>query len=81
MPKMKTNKSASKRFRTTRKGKVVQPAVPAVLHPLAASAGQDARRPNRLDFARWLVDRGITSLSLNPDSVIETWQNLAKSSA
>jgi pyruvate,water dikinase len=30
------------------------------------------------DFARWLVDRGITSLSLNPDSVIETWQNLAK---
>ncbi len=40
----------------TRKGKVVQPAVPAVLHPLAASAGQDARRPNRLDFARWLVD-------------------------
>ena len=33
------------------------------------------------DFARWLVERGITSLSLNPDSVIETWQNLAKSSA
>ena len=30
------------------------------------------------DFARWLVERGITSLSLNPDSVIETWQNLAK---
>jgi pyruvate,water dikinase len=30
------------------------------------------------DFAHWLVERGITSLSLNPDSVIETWQNLAK---
>jgi pyruvate,water dikinase len=30
------------------------------------------------DFAHWLVDRGITSLSLNPDSVIETWQTLAK---
>jgi pyruvate,water dikinase len=29
------------------------------------------------DFARWLVDKGITSLSLNPDSVIETWQKLA----
>ncbi len=30
------------------------------------------------DFARWLVDKGITSLSLNPDSVVETWQKLAK---
>ncbi|MCZ8292127.1 MAG: phosphoenolpyruvate synthase [Hylemonella sp.] len=30
------------------------------------------------DFARWLVDQGITSLSLNPDSVVETWQKLAK---
>lgn len=30
------------------------------------------------DFARWLVERGITSLSLNPDSVIETWQKLAQ---
>jgi pyruvate,water dikinase len=29
------------------------------------------------DFARWLVDKGITSLSLNPDSVVETWQRLA----
>ena len=30
------------------------------------------------DFAKWLVEKGITSLSLNPDSVVETWQNLAK---
>ena len=29
------------------------------------------------DFAQWLVAQGITSLSLNPDSVIETWQRLA----
>ena len=29
------------------------------------------------DFAKWLVDKGITSLSLNPDSVVETWQKLA----
>jgi pyruvate,water dikinase len=29
------------------------------------------------DFARWLVDQGIDSLSLNPDSVIETWLFLA----
>jgi len=30
------------------------------------------------DFAQWLVDEGIESMSLNPDSVIETWQKLAK---
>jgi len=30
------------------------------------------------DFARWLVDEGISSISLNPDSVIATWQALAK---
>jgi pyruvate, water dikinase len=29
------------------------------------------------DFAQWLVDEGITSISLNPDSVIATWQKLA----
>jgi pyruvate, water dikinase len=29
------------------------------------------------DFARWLVEQGITSISLNPDSVIATWQQLA----
>jgi pyruvate,water dikinase len=29
------------------------------------------------DFAQWLVDEGITSISLNPDSVIATWQQLA----
>lgn len=30
------------------------------------------------DFAHWLRDEGISSISLNPDSVIETWQQLAK---
>jgi len=29
------------------------------------------------DFAQWLVDEGISSISLNPDSVISTWQKLA----
>jgi pyruvate,water dikinase len=29
------------------------------------------------DFARWLVKQGITSISLNPDSVVATWQNIA----
>jgi pyruvate,water dikinase len=31
------------------------------------------------DFAQWLVQEGITSISLNPDSVIATWQQLAAS--
>ena len=30
------------------------------------------------DFARWLEDEGISSMSLNPDSIIGTWQQLAK---
>ncbi len=30
------------------------------------------------DFAHWLADEGINSISLNPDSVIETWKMLAK---
>ncbi len=29
------------------------------------------------ELARWLVDQGIDSLSLNPDSVVETWMFLA----
>ena len=30
------------------------------------------------DFAKWLVSEGISSISLNPDSVVPTWQGLAK---
>ena len=30
------------------------------------------------DFAAWLVKEGITSLSLNPDTVISTWKQLTK---
>ncbi|HNR22478.1 MAG TPA: phosphoenolpyruvate synthase [Steroidobacteraceae bacterium] len=29
------------------------------------------------DFARWLLERGIDSISLNPDTVVETWMFLA----
>jgi pyruvate, water dikinase len=29
------------------------------------------------DLARWLVDQGIESMSLNPDTVVETWLFLA----
>ncbi|MBM5812179.1 MAG: phosphoenolpyruvate synthase [Gammaproteobacteria bacterium] len=30
------------------------------------------------DLARWLVDQGIDSLSLNPDTVVETWLFLTR---
>ena len=30
------------------------------------------------DFARWLMDQGIDSVSLNPDTVLETWTFLGK---
>jgi pyruvate, water dikinase len=30
------------------------------------------------DFAQWLADLGISSISLNPDSVVETWKLLAQ---
>ena len=29
------------------------------------------------DFAQWLKEQGISSISLNPDTVIETWKRLA----
>jgi pyruvate,water dikinase len=29
------------------------------------------------DFAEWLMNEGIESISLNPDSVVDTWQKLA----
>ena len=29
------------------------------------------------DFAEWLADEGIVSISLNPDTVVDTWQRLA----
>ena len=29
------------------------------------------------DLAEWLMEQGIDSVSLNPDTVIETWNRLA----
>ncbi|MBU3740545.1 MAG: hypothetical protein FGM55_16545, partial [Rhodoferax sp.] len=29
------------------------------------------------DFAQWLQRAGISSISLNPDSVVSTWKRLA----
>jgi pyruvate,water dikinase len=30
------------------------------------------------DLARWLLEQGIESMSLNPDTVVETWLFLAQ---
>ena len=30
------------------------------------------------DMAEWLVERGISSISLNPDTIVDTWLRLAK---
>jgi pyruvate, water dikinase len=30
------------------------------------------------DFAEWLVGEGITAISLNPDTVVDTWMYLGK---
>ena len=32
---------------------------------------------DHLDFAKWLMEEGISSISLNPDTVVATWQALA----
>ena len=32
---------------------------------------------DHLDFAKWLMDEGISSISLNPDTVVATWKALA----
>jgi pyruvate,water dikinase len=62
------------------------PAVKAMLSraiKACKEAGQVRRhlRPgpsDHPDFALWLAEQGIESISLNPDSVIDTWQQLAK---
>ena len=33
---------------------------------------------DHVDFAQWLMEQGIESISLNPDTVIDTWKRLAK---
>jgi pyruvate,water dikinase len=33
---------------------------------------------DHFDFAEWLVEAGIQTMSLNPDTVIETWRRLAE---
>ncbi|HSN21094.1 MAG TPA: putative PEP-binding protein, partial [Usitatibacter sp.] len=33
------------------------------------------------DLAEWLMQEGIESMSLNPDTIVETWLHLAKAAA
>ena len=33
------------------------------------------------DVAEWLMDEGIQTISLNPDTVVDTWLRLAKHAA
>jgi pyruvate,water dikinase len=63
-------------------------AVKAMLH-LAIQACRKAKKyvgicgqgpSDYPDLAEWLMSEGIESMSLNPDTVVETWLHLAKSS-
>lgn len=62
------------------------PAVKAMLH-LAISACRKLNKyvgicgqgpSDHPDFAQWLVEEGIETISLNPDTVVETWLYLAE---
>lgn len=35
---------------------------------------------DHVDLAKWLMDEGIESISLNPDTVVDTWRRLARGS-
>ena len=61
------------------------PAVKALIHQAIAACLAEGKYigicgqgpSDHPDFAQWLKDEGISSISLNPDSVIETWRRLA----
>jgi pyruvate, water dikinase len=60
-------------------------AVKALLHMAIAACRKHGKYigicgqgpSDHADFARWLLDEGIESISLNPDTVVETWLFLA----
>jgi pyruvate, water dikinase len=61
------------------------PAVKSLLHMAIAACRKHGKYigicgqgpSDHADFARWLLDEGIESISLNPDTVVETWMFLA----
>ncbi|MGB5082122.1 MAG: phosphoenolpyruvate synthase [Burkholderiales bacterium] len=62
------------------------PAVKAMLHRAIQACRKAGKYvgicgqgpSDHLDFARWLVQEGIESLSLNPDTVVDTWLQLSR---
>jgi pyruvate,water dikinase len=65
------------------------PAVKALLHMAIQAANKAGKYvgicgqgpSDHPDLARWLMDEGIDSVSLNPDSVVETWLYLGGETA
>ena len=63
------------------------PAVKALLHRAIAACRKHGKYvgicgqgpSDHPDLARWLMDEGIDSVSLNPDTVVETWLYLGES--
>jgi len=61
------------------------PAVKALLHMAIQACRKQGKYigicgqgpSDHPEFARWLLDEGIESISLNPDTVVETWLYLA----
>jgi pyruvate, water dikinase len=61
------------------------PAVKAMLHMAIAACRKHKKYigicgqgpSDHPDLAKWLLDEGIESMSLNPDTVVETWMYLA----
>jgi pyruvate,water dikinase len=62
------------------------PAVKAMLHQAIQACRKAGKYvgicgqgpSDHLDLAKWLVEEGIESLSLNPDTVVDTWLQLAR---
>ena len=52
-------------------------AVKALLS-MAIRAAKKQGPSDHEDFAAWLMEEGIDSLSLNPDTVVQTWLSLAE---
>ena len=62
------------------------PAVKALLHMAIQACNKQGKYigicgqgpSDHLDFAEWLMDEKIQSISLSPDTVVDTWLRLAK---
>ena len=62
------------------------PAVKALLHRAIAACRRHGKYvgicgqgpSDHPDLARWLMEQGIDSVSLNPDTVVETWLYLGE---